>query len=110
MLGAYCRLRVGRLPGRVRSAAARASFWLGVVLAALVVALIGALIEVLLLKRLYARRSCCSSPRRSRVVLIVRDAVLAVWGAEDLLGPRAPGLAGTFELVRARRSRSTTSS
>ncbi len=29
------------------------------------------------------------------VVLIVRDAALALWGAEDLLGPRAPGLAGT---------------
>ena len=31
-------------------------------------------------------------------MLIVRDAALALWGAEDLLGPRAPGFAGTFEL------------
>ena len=33
------------------------------------------------------------------VVLIVRDVALAIWGAEDLLGPRAPGLAGTVELL-----------
>jgi branched-chain amino acid transport system permease protein len=29
----------------------------------------------------------------------VRDATLALWGAEDLLGPRAPGLAGTAEIL-----------
>jgi branched-chain amino acid transport system permease protein len=32
-------------------------------------------------------------------VLIVRDAALAIWGAEDLLGPRAPGLAGTVTIL-----------
>ena len=30
------------------------------------------------------------------IVLIIRDAALLVWGAEDLLGPRAPGLSGAL--------------
>jgi branched-chain amino acid transport system permease protein len=33
------------------------------------------------------------------VVLLVKDAALALWGAEDLLGPRAPGLAGTIAIL-----------
>jgi branched-chain amino acid transport system permease protein len=97
MLGAYCAYAFGdALAGALGRGAA--SFWLGVLLAALVVALIGALIEVLLLKRLYAAPEMLQLTATFTVVLIVRDAVLAIWGAEDLLGPRAPGLAGTFEL------------
>src|SRR2546422_553783 len=33
------------------------------------------------------------------LTLIFRDVALALWGAEDLLGPRAPGLAGTVEIL-----------
>ena len=33
------------------------------------------------------------------VVLIVRDAALAAFGAQDLLGPRVPGLAGSIDLL-----------
>ena len=98
MLGAYCAYGFGDfLAASVGRGAA--SFWLGVVLAALVVAIIGALIEVLLLKRLYAAPELLQLTATFAVVLIVRDAVLALWGAEDLLGPRAPGMAGTFELI-----------
>jgi branched-chain amino acid transport system permease protein len=32
------------------------------------------------------------------IVLIVRDAALYVWGAADLLGPRAPGLSGAIAI------------
>jgi branched-chain amino acid transport system permease protein len=97
MLGAYCAYAAGDLLADVLGRGA-ASFWLGVVVAALGVALIGALIEALLLKRLYAAPELLQLTATFGVVLIVRDAVLAFWGAEDLLGPRAPGLAGTFEL------------
>src|SRR5213595_662212 len=53
MLGAYVAYAAGEA---LASAWGRggASFWVGVLLAALAVALIGALIEILLLKRLYA--------------------------------------------------------
>src|SRR5262249_2057053 len=33
------------------------------------------------------------------IVLIVRDAVLKLWGPEDLLGPRAPGMKGAIDVL-----------
>src|SRR6185436_2936703 len=65
-----------------------------VLAAALAVALLGAPIEALLLKRLYDAPELLQLVATFGVVLIVRDAALAIWGAEDLLGPRAPGLSG----------------
>jgi branched-chain amino acid transport system permease protein len=97
MLGAYCAYGIGDFLAANLGRGA-ASFWLGVALAALAVAIVGALIEVLLLKRLYAAPELLQLTATFAVVLIVRDAALAIWGAEDLLGPRAPGFAGTFEL------------
>ena len=97
MLGAYVAYAAGEFLASTFGRGA-ASFWYGVVLAALAVALLGALIEILLLKRLYAAPELLQLTATFAVVLIVRDAVLAVFGATDLLGPRAPGFAGTFEL------------
>ena len=31
------------------------------------------------------------------LVLVIKDAALWVWGPEDLLGPRAPGLTGAVD-------------
>jgi len=73
-------------------------FWGGVLLAALAVAALGAVIEVLLLKRIYGAPHLLQLTATFGVVLIVRDAALALWGAEDLLGPRAPGFTGAIEL------------
>ena len=97
MLGAYLAYAAGEV---LAGAFGRGgmSFWVGVVVAALAVAAIGALIEVLLLKRLYAAPELLQLTATFGVVLIVRDAVLAAFGATDLLGPRAPGLAGTVSL------------
>ena len=98
MLGAYCAYGLTNLLAEALGRGG-AAFWLAVVLAALVVAAIGALIEVLLLKRLYAAPELLQLTATFAIVLIVRDAALALWGAEDLLGPRAPGLAGTVEIL-----------
>jgi branched-chain amino acid transport system permease protein len=73
-------------------------FWGGVALAALAVAAIGALIERLLLRRIYAAPELLQLAATFGIVLIVRDAVLAIWGPEDLLGPRAAGLTGAVDL------------
>ncbi|NDP43680.1 MAG: ABC transporter permease, partial [Aromatoleum sp.] len=73
-------------------------FWGGVVAAALVVAAAGALIEALILKRIYAAPELLQLAATFGIVLIVRDLALALWGAEDLLGPRAPGLAGALDV------------
>ncbi|MFO1414364.1 MAG: ABC transporter permease [Burkholderiales bacterium] len=97
MLGAYGAFAFGRLLAPVTGGAA--AFWPGVLLSALAVALAGALIERLLLRRLYAAPELLQLTATFAVVLIVRDAVLAGFGAEDLLGPRAPGLAGTVEIL-----------
>jgi branched-chain amino acid transport system permease protein len=77
-------------------------FWGGVLAAALVTAAIGALIEVLVLRRVYAAPELFQLLATFAVALIVRDAVLWLWGPEDLLGPKAPGLKGAVEVLGAR--------
>jgi branched-chain amino acid transport system permease protein len=91
MLGAYLAWTVTDALGR-----GPLGFWGGVVLAALAVALVGALIEALLLKRIYGAPELLQLAATFGVVLIVRDAALALWGPEDLLGPRAAGFTGAI--------------
>lgn len=74
-------------------------FWAGVAIATLSVALLGALMERLLLKPLYQAPELLQLIATFGVVLLVRDATLAIWGAEDLLGPRAPGLSGAIDIA-----------
>jgi len=98
MLGAYIAYSSGAALADVVGRGALA-FWGGVVGAAIIVAAIGAAIEALLLKRLYDAPELLQLTATFGVLLIVRDVALALWGAEDLLGPRAPGLAGTVEIL-----------
>jgi branched-chain amino acid transport system permease protein len=74
-------------------------FWGGVLVAALAVGLLGALIETLLLRRLYAAPELYQLLATFALVLVIRDAALAAWGPEDLLGPKAPGLGGAVLLL-----------
>ena len=98
MLGAYIAYSAGAF---ATHAAGRGplAFWSAVAAAALAVAVVGALIEALLLKRLYDAPELLQLTATFGVVLIVRDAALAVWGAEDLLAPRAPGLDGAVSIL-----------
>ncbi len=66
-------------------------FWGGVALAALLVAGIGALIEIAILRRIYQAPELFQLLATFGVVLMIQDIALAVWGPEDKLGPRAPG-------------------
>ena len=77
-------------------------FWGGIVAAALLTAAIGALIELTVLRRIYAAPELFQLLATFAVALVVRDAVLWLWGPEDLLGPRAPGLKGAVEVLGAR--------
>ena len=98
MLGAFIAYSAGAwLAGSLGHGAL--AFWTAVAVAALAVAVIGALIEALLLKRLYDAPELLQLTATFGVVLIVRDAVLAAFGATDLLGPRAPGFSGTVSLA-----------
>jgi branched-chain amino acid transport system permease protein len=74
-------------------------FWGGIACAALVVGVLGALTEILLLRRIYRAPELLQLLATFALVLIVRDVALAVWGSEDLLGPRAPGLRGSVQIL-----------
>ena len=94
MLGAYLAYTiVEALPYGVLG------FWGGVLLAALIVAVIGTVIEILLLRRLYDAPELFQLVATFGVVLVIQDLTLAIWGAEDLLGPRAPGLKGVVRIM-----------
>jgi branched-chain amino acid transport system permease protein len=97
MLGAYIGWTlVTRLAGD--GAPGPLGFWGGVLLAALAVGLVGVAIEVLLLRRLSRAPELFPLLATFGVVLIVQDLTLWIWGPQDLLGPRAPGLRGAVEL------------
>ncbi len=72
--------------------AEKIGFWWSVPVAALAVAAIGVLVEVLLLRRIYAAPQLLQLLATFALVLIAKDYALWQWGSEDLLGPRAPGL------------------
>ncbi len=77
-------------------------FWGGVIGAAVLVGLIGLIVEVLLLRRIYRAPELFQLLATFGVVLIVQDVAQMIWGPQDLLGPRAPGLRGSIEIVGMR--------
>jgi branched-chain amino acid transport system permease protein len=77
-------------------------YWGGVVLAALGVAAIGAAIEMLLLRRIYHVPELFQLLATFALVLVINDATLWLWGPEDLLGPRAPGLRDAVDILGRR--------
>ena len=95
MLGAYIAYTLaGRLMEVVPG-----GFWLALPLAALAVAAIGALVEITILRRIYRSPELFQLLATFGVVLIVQDLVLILWGPQDLLGPRAPGLEGAVNIL-----------
>jgi branched-chain amino acid transport system permease protein len=93
MLGAYLAYSL------IGALGSGAGYWGAVLIAALLVAVLGALIESQLLRRLYSAPELLQLLATFGVVLIVKDAVLAGWGPEDLLGPRAAGLRGAVDIA-----------
>jgi len=73
-------------------------FWGAVLGAAIAVALLGALIEIGVLRRIYRAPELFQLLATFAVVLMLRDAVLYLWGPEDLLGPKAPGFKGAVQI------------
>jgi branched-chain amino acid transport system permease protein len=78
------------------------TFWGGVLLAAVAVAAIGCLVEVTILRRIYAAPELFQLLATFGVVLMIQDITLYVWGPEDKLGPRAPGLRSFVEIAGSR--------
>ncbi|MGF6934311.1 branched-chain amino acid transport system permease protein [Paraburkholderia sp. UCT70] len=74
-------------------------FWLSVLAAALAVAVLGALVEIVVLRRIYQAPELFHLLATFALVLIFRDAALWLWGPDDLFGPRAPHLAGAVDFL-----------
>lgn len=76
-----------------------AGFWGAVLASALLVGLLGALVELLLLRRIYQAPEMFQLLATFALVLMFDDLALFVWGPEDLLGPLAPGLEGSAQVL-----------
>ena len=74
-------------------------FWPALALAAIAVGVLGALVEMLLLRRIYRAPELFQLLATFALVLVIKDAMLWLWGPEELLGPRAPGLSGSVSIL-----------
>jgi len=74
-------------------------FWMALLCAALIVAVLGALIEIVLLRRIYHAPEMFQLLATFALVLMLNDAAMWLWGPEDLLGPLAPGLEGAVHVL-----------
>jgi branched-chain amino acid transport system permease protein len=72
-------------------------FWGGIVAAALAVALMGVLVEMVLLRRIYHSPELFQLLATFGLTLMVEDLVVLAWGPSDLLGRRAPGFKGAVD-------------
>jgi branched-chain amino acid transport system permease protein len=77
----------------------KVGFWASVPLAAFGVALLGAALELLLLRRIYRAPELLQLLATFALVLLIKDLALWAWGPEDMLGPRAPGLGGAVTIA-----------
>ena len=75
-------------------------FWPALLLAPLALGLLGAVVEIALLRRIYRAPELFQLLATFALVLVVKDAVLWAWGPEELFGPRAPGLDGAVQVLR----------
>jgi branched-chain amino acid transport system permease protein len=93
MLGTYIAVTLATAVGGA------VGFWGGIVATALIVGLIGAAIEIVLLRRIYVAPELFQLLATFALLLVINDATLWLWGPQDLLGPRAPGLRGAIEIL-----------
>jgi branched-chain amino acid transport system permease protein len=76
-----------------------AAFYVAALLAALAVGVVGGLVELLLLRRVYRAPELYQLLLTFALVLVTADAVKYFWGADNKTGPSAPGLAGSVGLA-----------
>jgi branched-chain amino acid transport system permease protein len=72
-------------------------FWGGILAAALIVAVMGVLVEMVLLRRIYHAPELFQLLATFGLTLMVEDLVVLIWGPSDLLGRRAPGFKGAID-------------
>jgi branched-chain amino acid transport system permease protein len=72
-------------------------FWGGIVAASLIIAAVGALVEMVLLRRIYHAPELFQLLATFGLTLMVEDLVVLIWGPGELLGRRAPGFRGAVD-------------
>jgi branched-chain amino acid transport system permease protein len=100
MIGAYTAATL--VPRLLELSFGPVTFWAGILASALIVGLIGVIIEVLLLRRIYGAPELFQLLATFGIVLVVQDLVVQVFGPQDILGPRAPGLRAPVEILGRR--------
>ncbi len=76
-----------------------AAFYVAALAAALGVGIVGLVIEVGLLRRVYKAPELYQLLLTFALVLVISDVVKFVWGSENKTGPSAPGLAGAVPIA-----------
>ena len=74
-------------------------FWSSIIIAGLLVGVIGVIVELLVLRPVYKAPELFQLVATFGVILVIQDLALLIWGAEDVLGPRAPGLKGVVRIM-----------
>jgi branched-chain amino acid transport system permease protein len=72
-------------------------FWGGIVAAAFAVSVIGVIVEMVLLRRIYHVPELFQLLATFGLTLMVEDLVVLIWGPDDLVGRRAPGFKGAVD-------------
>lgn len=93
MLGAYVAATLFEWLGR-----GALGFWGGALGAALAVGALGLLIERTVLRHIYRAPELLQLVATFGLVLMLKDLALYLWGPEDILGPRPPGLTGSVQV------------
>jgi len=89
MIGAYLMATLAQATG---------SFWAALPLALIATALVGAVLEVVLLRRLYERDHLTQVLATFAVILIANEAVRIIWGAQSLMLNAPAALTGPVQL------------
>ncbi|MFA7667880.1 MAG: ABC transporter permease [Burkholderiaceae bacterium] len=76
-----------------------AGFWGAMLASAVLIGLLGIFVEMTLLRRIYRAPEMFQLLATFALVLVFKDLALWLWGPEDLLGPLAPGLEGSVEVL-----------
>lgn len=93
MLGAFIGYSLMQvLPGAI-------GFWSSILIAGIAVGIIGVIVELLVLRPVYKAPELFQLVATFGVILVIQDLALMIWGAEDVLGPRAPGLKGIVRIM-----------
>jgi len=94
MLGAYiaCSL-TARLPSTPFG------FWTGILVSAVAAGLVGILMELMILRRIYRAPELFQILATFGVILIVQNVVQMIWGTEEIFASRAPGLRGVVDIA-----------